>query len=164
MTGDNKNNDREDNLSVEEANSLVIKLYYFLKQFKYYITPIFLSVYSLVYGFQFVFRTREAYRTSDIYVAISNFMDLKTYGVFLIIGGLALAASLFLDNFMTKPLMTIGAFINFALFLIYAILSLDSAGMQSTIILKIFISFLNLFFAVFTILEMRMESIINGRR
>lgn len=164
MTDDNKNNDREDNLSAEEANSLVIKLYYFLKQFKYYITPIFLAVYSLVYGFQFVFRTREAYRTSDIYVAISNFMDLKTYGVFLIIGGLSISASLFLDNFMTKPLMTIGAFINFALFLIYAILSLDSAGMQSTIILKIFVSFLNLFFAVFTILEMRMESIINGRK
>jgi len=164
MTDDNKNNDREDNLSVEEANSLVIKLYYFLKQFKYYITPIFLAVYSLIYGFQFVFRTREAYRTSDIYVAISHFMDLKTYGVFLIIGGLALVASLFLDNFMTKPLMTIGAFINFALFLIYAILSLDNAGMQSTIILKIVFSFLNLFFAVFTILEMRMESIINGRR
>ncbi|QPI17038.1 hypothetical protein [Staphylococcus phage vB_StaM_SA1] len=160
------NKDTRDNesLTPEETKSLIFKLYFYINQFKYYITPIFLAIYSLIYGFQFAFRTREAYRTSDIYVAISQFMDLRSYGIFLIVGGLCFAVSLFLENNIAKPTMTIGSFINFTLFLIYTIISLDTAGMQSTIMIHLTFSILNLFFFILSIVNMRVESIINGRK
>lgn len=156
-----ENNKKEKEIN-EEFDTLMVKIFYYIKQYKYFITPLFLSIYSLIYGIQFIFRTREAYRTSDVYISLARFMDLQIYGIFLLIAGLCIAFSLFLSKNISRPLMIIGSFINFLLFLVYAIISAYSAGMQSTMIIRITFAFFNLFFAVFTFLEMKVDSLINN--
>lgn len=151
-------------MNEKSFEEVLLKTFYYLKQFKYYLTAMFLAIYSFIYGIQFIFRTREAYKTSDIYIAINNFIDLQIYGTFMLIAGICLGVSLFFNKYVSRPLMIIGAFINFILFLIYAIIATYSAGMQSTVALRITFAIFNLFFAVFTALEMKVDNLINERK
>ncbi|QQO92443.1 hypothetical protein CPT_Machias_049 [Staphylococcus phage Machias] len=156
--------ENEIDINNDTNENLIVKIYYYIKQFKFYLTPIFLSVYAIIYGIQFVFRTREAYRTSELYIALSKFMDLQIYGVFLLVSGFCIGISLFLNKYIGRPFLIVGSFISFVLFFIYAVISLDSAGMQSTMIIRIVFSFVNLFLAIFTFLEMKVENIIDVRK
>lgn len=147
-----------------EFEDFIIKAFYYLKQFKFYLTPMFFSIYSFIYGIQFIFRTKEAYRTSDIYVAISAFMNLQTYGYFLMTASIIMGISLFFNSNVGRSLLALGAFINFILFLFYAIIATYSAGMQSTVALRVTFAFFNLFLAIFSILELKVDNIVNERK
>ena len=135
-----------------------------INKFKFTLLPGFLSIYSIIYGIQFIFRTREAYKVSNLYISLSNFMDLRVFGILLIIAGALIISSLFLGKIISRPFVIIGCVINFGLWLIYVFISADNSAMQSTVTIKILISSFNLFIAIATLAEMKIESMINSEQ
>lgn len=94
---------------------------------------VLISVLGFMRGLEWVVRSSEVLRnSSDIYVKLSQFMDIDTLGWLLIIASIVLFLSVFVKKEAGYILLIIGGFSVGTCFLMYGMVSVENATLIST--------------------------------
>ena len=94
---------------------------------------VLVSVLGFMRGLEWVVRSNEVLKdSSDIYIKLSQFMDINTLGWLLIIGSIVLFISVFVKKETGYILLVIGGFSVGTCFLMYGMISVETATLLST--------------------------------
>jgi len=94
---------------------------------------VLVSVLGFMRGLEWVIRSEEVLKnSSDIYVKLSQIMDIDTLGWLLIIASIILFLSVFVKKEAGYILLIIGGFAVGTCFLMYGMISVETANLLST--------------------------------